>query len=379
MKILQVIGFAALFFVSTVAFAEQCKPYPDCKEVLKDPEKYASKHNSTPNDGSLDIMDIISASKSMSCMDWQIVGVCVWLKYTMFSVSIRTSLKVKHYIPDLVISAYQNKGDNPWKLMAWTDDIADITNRLMGLKLKDGNVNRSRKNRNGSSSVKFKNASAIGNPLASVYGDSFLNYLMCKTSIQSFTPYYNSVGDGMLWRTALPEFVTHAADIFTPGKSIVGERDDGEEYLITGRWSNLFPRTGFVSNHDDYKAAATTAARVASLVTDKGTEIHIKRSANAKSKKGYWPAGEFNEYDSKTGKFQMLFPKMENTCHIFGSKKEELFKDELKEASNGKDFDKIKDKYAKKRSKEGNYAWNLWRVYSCCKKEGQVLLMHTGN
>lgn len=379
MQLLKIIGMTALIFISSESVAGQCKPYPDCKEVLKDPEKYASTHSSTPDDGSLDVMDIISASKSMSCVDWKVIGVCVWLKYEIFSVSIRTSLKVSHYIPDLVISAYKNKGENPWSLMSWTDDLGDATNSLFGLDLKGGNIHNKKGGRKSPSTILFKHTTAIANPLASVYGQGFLDYFMCQSGVTSFVPYYNSVADGMLWRTAAPEFLTEALELITPGKSIVGERDDGEQFIFTGRWGNVYPRTGFVNIADDYKAAAVATARTASIVTDTGAAIHVHQSANGSSKKGYWPASEVNEYDSESGKYQMLFPRLEDTCHIFGSKQEELFADEIKDASEGKDLTEIGDKYSKERTQSGDYAHNLWRKYRCCRKEGQVLMMHTGN
>ncbi len=42
------------------------------------------------------------------------MGVCFWLHCTWTGCSVRTSIKVGHYIPDLVVSSYNELGGNPW-------------------------------------------------------------------------------------------------------------------------------------------------------------------------------------------------------------------------------------------------------------------------
>lgn len=342
--------------------AGRCKPYPQCQEILNDPQKWASENEASPDNGQLDLADIVSNSVNASCLAWRPTGVCFWLKIKLFSVSVRTSLKVKHYIPDLVISAYQNKGKNTWDMMSWTDDISDSVAGGFGLELEGGDTVDKRQGFRAPVNLKFKHGTAIGNPLASVYGQSYMDYVMCQSGVTSFMPYFNSIADGMMWRTATPEIYTNILDILTPGKSNIGERNDGDEYLFTGVWSGLYPRTGFVNHSDDYKAAATVAARVASIVTS-SPPTHIAMSANGSSKSGYWPAGEVDEWDSVTGKWQMLYPKMDDQCHLFGHISTSLIGD---------------DGYSDRRDSGGNYAWNLWREYSCCRKEGQVFLGFVG-
>lgn len=348
------------FAASTSAFAE-CQPSPECREFLNDPTAWSAENQG--NGGSLDIADIASNSVSTSCIAWKPVGVCFWLKISLFNVQVRTSLKVRHYIPDLVISAYQVKGENTWSEMSWTDDISDSLTGSFGLKLDGGEVTNKDQSTDSGSTLKFKHATAIGNPLASVWGQSSMDYVMCKAGTTSFMPYFNSIADNMLWRTALPEHLIYALNIWTPGRSIIGERDEGQEYLFSNKWAGLYPRTGFVNHYDDYKAAAVVAARVGSIVTS-DTMTHIRYSANASSSDGYWPAGELKEWDSDTGYWQMLYPKMESSCHLFGHI----------ETQSGMGS----DGYADRRDDGGNYAWNLWRPYSCCRKEGQVFLGFVG-
>ncbi len=360
-----------LFVTALIPFdslGATCKPYPECQDVINDPNKWAQENPASPDNDSLDLADIISNSVNTSCLAWRPVGVCFWLKISLFSVSVRTSIKVKHYIPDLVISAYQVKGKNTWDMMSWTDDLSENVSSSFGVDLDDGEVVNKRQGQGhglGSNvNLKFKNATAIGNPLASVYGQSFMDYAICKAGTISFMPYYNSLADGLLWRTAEPEYLTNVLDMITPGKSNIGERSNGDEYLFLRVWSGLYPRTGFVNHFDDYKAAAVVASRVASIVTS-SSMVHVAMSANGSRKAGYWPAGEVNEWDEKTGKYQMLYPKADSQCHLFGHIKT----DSTFSASDG---------YGDRRDAKGNYAWNLWREYSCCRKEGQIFLYFVG-
>jgi hypothetical protein len=51
---------------------------------------------------------------ALSCMRWMPVGMCFWLRCSLSGCSVRTSIKVGHYQPDAVVSAYNELGGNPW-------------------------------------------------------------------------------------------------------------------------------------------------------------------------------------------------------------------------------------------------------------------------
>ena len=55
-----------------------------------------------------------TTAASFACMRWMPVGVCFWLRCSWTGCSVRTSLKVGHYNPDLVVSVYNELGGNPW-------------------------------------------------------------------------------------------------------------------------------------------------------------------------------------------------------------------------------------------------------------------------
>ena len=61
---------------------------------------------------------IITSSLSPTCLEYQVVGICYWLLCTNFGCKVRTSAKVRHYVPDAVVSAYSSTGMNPWVEMS---------------------------------------------------------------------------------------------------------------------------------------------------------------------------------------------------------------------------------------------------------------------
>ena len=58
--------------------------------------------------------DIIASAASASCIDYKLVGVCFWLRCTGNSCDVETSPKIAHHNPDIVVSAHNGIGSNPW-------------------------------------------------------------------------------------------------------------------------------------------------------------------------------------------------------------------------------------------------------------------------
>lgn len=61
---------------------------------------------------------IIASSLSPQCLEYKVVGICYWLLCTALGCKVKTSTKVRHYVPDAVVSAYSNTGANPWVEMS---------------------------------------------------------------------------------------------------------------------------------------------------------------------------------------------------------------------------------------------------------------------
>ncbi|EPF3811049.1 TIGR03756 family integrating conjugative element protein [Klebsiella aerogenes] len=285
--------------------------------------------------------EIAVSALSPECVHYQIVGVCYWLFCSPFGCSVRTSVKVRHFRPDLVVSAYSVTGQNPWTEMSL------LSPPLPGIAEAGGDTNPRAVSQH--SKVRFKNTDAIGFPA----GDALANFLsqfgyVCAPSSQPFFPYFLSTLDALAWRSGVPEMFYPEA--LTPGLREVSK--DGD------MWGNIYPRAGALSQTHDYKAGAVIAQRAADLVTRNG-QPHVYIPLAASSHDGYWPPDPVTEGDSSNHQWQMLVPKKSASCAIFpdGS---------------------TTDSYADKLAEDGAYIWTLWRPYKCCPRRGQTFLGSSG-
>lgn len=279
----------------------------------------------------------ISASAlSPTCLEYKVVGICYWLLCTPFGCSVKTSTKVRHYIPDAVVSAYANTGDNPWSEMS---PLGTPTVAAQGGN--DGTTNHNAEN----NITKFKEADVIGHPGAMMFNKFASSYgYSCQGATSPMMPYMVSTLDFLAWRHGVPEVVY--PESLVPGRREVGGTLSGD------LWGNVYPRSGTVLQADDFKAAAVIAQRAGDITTRVG-QPHIYRPIRALPKPGYWPAGDLLEGDAKTGKWQQLTPTLSPTCAVFPNNEPNV------------------------QAVDEAYAWALWRPYSCCKRRGQTFLGST--
>ena len=52
----------------------------------------------------LNTATITSSVLSVDCLEYRVVGICYWLYCTWTSCSVRTSIKVRHYVPDALVA-----------------------------------------------------------------------------------------------------------------------------------------------------------------------------------------------------------------------------------------------------------------------------------
>ncbi|EHO4421622.1 TIGR03756 family integrating conjugative element protein [Salmonella enterica] len=285
--------------------------------------------------------EIAASTLSPTCVKYQVVGVCYWLFCTPFGCSVRTSVKVRHFRPDLVVSAYSVTGQNPWT------EMSPLSSPLPGIAEAGGDTNPRAIGQH--SKIRFKNADAIGFPAGDALANFFAQFgYVCAPSSQPFLPYFLSTLDALAWRSGVPEMFYPEA--LTPGLREVSK--DGD------MWGNVYPRAGALSQTHDYKAGAVIAQRAVDLVTRSG-QSHVYIPLTATSHDGYWPPDPVTEGDSNNHQWQMLVPKKSASCTIFpdGS---------------------TTDSYADKLAEDGAYVWTLWRPYKCCPRRGQTFLGSSG-
>ena len=289
----------------------------------------------------LDTARIMSSALSVDCLEYRVVGICFWLRCSIYECSVETSVQVRHYVPDAVVSSYSNTGQNPWIEVASMSPPNETA--VSG---GDGTTDQANEN----DLAKFKNADVVGHPAGAVF-NRFVGQLgyICPGAGTPFVPYLLSTLDTVAWRYNLPEMFY--SESLIPGLREVGSRQS------LNLWGNVYPRGGFLHQVDDHKAAAVVAQRAGDIVTRR-VQPHVYRPLLpreipvAEGQDGYWPAGSLVESDATTGKWQELTPTLSSTCAVFPHRNPRV------------------------QATDGGYAWALWRPYSCCQREGQVFLGH---
>jgi len=300
---------------------------------------------------------------ALSCMQWELRGICVWLACVGPICTANTTVKVKNHVPDLVIQAY-DKGDvEPWTEShdinivsqgdadsSWvTTIIGWIENFNVGsVGIRGGISTEADKGKH--ANLNFKIVDAYGNPSLIAFNlltESTFG-LACSGRTFPFFPYFISNLDSIAWRWDIPE-------MFYPQSLVpmVTVYDLGTPY---NNYGAIYPRHGFMTAQDPLKAAVLAAFRAAHIIT-RNLEPHLYYTVGQPATDGYWPYGPLDQNDSDTGEFQMLYPKKDTSCAKF--------------PYSG-------DPSITRRSSDGSYIWNFWKAYKCCKRQGQKLIYHTG-
>ncbi|MFP4244762.1 MAG: TIGR03756 family integrating conjugative element protein [Ectothiorhodospira sp.] len=313
----------------------------------------------------INTLQIISqtTSAALRCMNWRPVGTCFWLHCSLTGgCSVRTSLKVGHYMPDLVVGAFPQLGQTPWvEVRNTTSAAADTPARsliqtLSGTRPGGGDAAESRFARH-HTTQRFKEGDATGHPTG-LLGLPDLDLgafsVICPTMATAFQPYFHSGLDAFAWRWSIPE-TTY------PQALLPGQREIGQFPAYT--WGAVYPRHGFLNQTDDAKTGAVIAQRVGDIVT-RANQPHVYTrlaSGGTTNRSGYrvWRPSPLRERNARTGTWQMLTPNAESSCSVFGTS-------DLGTTHSwgvGRTAD----------TEDRSYAWNLWRPYRCCRRRGSYI------
>jgi len=114
-----------------------------------------------------------------------------------------------------------------------------------------------------------------------------------------------------------------------------------------------------VRYYQEPKAAAINAQRAGDIVTRSGQpHVYIPLSDGFSGGQKVWPPGPLMEKNHRTGTWQMLLPRTESNCGAFGTN----------------DLVSLNGWGGGKVDAGGDYLWNLWRPYKCCRRRGQWFL-----
>ncbi len=329
----------------------------------------------------VDIVSQTMAADLNSCWNWQIVGICFWIKCTISGCSLKQSVQVSHYMPDLTVSVFRDTEKNSWTeqnvfnglYQGMGKSLVNAHQSKVNVSLSSGTLRRGGDARQ--RALKFMEADVVGNPAIDVFSQSMgsTDYF-CKSATTMMMPYFISRPNALEWRYKVSQLldpiaygkliIGHTDWVGWPGGSGLSWEDLSPEQMLTKQfWGYTWPYSGLVSQEHEYKASAVVMHRAANLATRKDLPLgtFMRQSAYGQRSRGYWPAGEFKAGQKKTGLVQELLPNASNSCAVLPSAAEPpgIFKYPT--------------------SQEGHYAWNIWRPYTCCKPKGQIFLGATYN
>lgn len=283
---------------------------------------------------------IIAKSIRPDCLDYCIIGVCFWLRCDLLGCRTETTLRISHNNPDLVATVYEHPGQNPWidtkpfslaAASALQATLGSVTGTLVG----GGRSTTKHANPGDPDSTRFKEVGVFGSPMAanqSLLGNQVIPF-MCPTEAKPLFPYMLSESDFLTWRYGLPELIYPAS--WTPGLKEVGS------WFKT--WGSVYPRQGFLVSQEEPKAAAVFAQRAADVVT-RFAQPHVYVPVSLGGAGLPRHVNTPGPVTVSNAEWQMIYPGI-SSCGPFGRN----------------------PLYAEgKLDPKGQYAFQLWRPYSCC-------------
>ncbi len=300
-----------------------------------------STNQSFANSSTINSANVIEDTlKGIShCLHYKIVGMCFWFKCSVKGCGVQTTLKLDHTLPDEVVSVYTKPNNNPWDFAKMIVDPAAYRIGELQLQQFDGmNMGFGDEHDNASIDLnnRFHEVDIIGNPALAVL--SIYNVLLPSTA-NPYMPYYSSLLDAQGWRFP-------GLERFYLGSEIPGLHDIGT--IILHDWGSLYPRNGFVNQPDDAKAAAVDALRASTIITAIGQPHLYAPLSNVCG--NHCKADAIKE-NSTVSQYQMIYPKVENQCVVFGGSDAMSVRPWESDAANKGD---------------NRYVWILWRHYHGC-------------
>ena len=279
--------------------------------------------------------EIVSAGIDVACLDYQVVGGCLWMTCTLAGCEFDFSIRVSHRIPEAVVNAYPFQGRSPWPASVSAVPSTSFA-REGGSSEEGGSALREQ-------ALKFKHTEVFGSPAVTVYHATGTTGTapMCIPLTWPMVPYFVSTLD-YNWRNPVIETPWTLANLFQG----VGAG--------SSRFAGLFPRIGFVKQGHDYKASLVGAKRAVDIVRqDNQPHVYQPLDTWYTPQQGQWPPSSGDAFA-----WQQLVPE-EMSCRVLPDIDDTAY---------------LSDPYRSRVNAVSGNAWQLWRTYSCCEQEGAVLV-----
>jgi integrating conjugative element protein (TIGR03756 family) len=262
---------------------------------------------------------------------------CLWVSVDAGVPTYTVTPILDHYLPDLVVTIYRNKGENLWFEAKQLDEVSGAAQEAVISNVGSGNHSFMSPR---DQQVIFKEADVIGNPgllLAPKFGK-----ILLESTATSFKPYFQSMLDSLLWRGFPPAALIEEGEAVGLGLF---------HHVGTGitDWGSVYPHEGRVLAMDDAKGSMVIAERATDLVTqtDKDVFGHVRFQLSNDCGK-HCKASSITENSEET-LFQRIYPSPEDDCNVLGS--DESYTSNML-------------------NQGGAYVWIVWRHYHGCPDGG---------
>lgn len=329
-----------------------------------------------PND--INTLEITSSAiKALpQCLDYELkAALCVWIKVSLSGVLVTITPKVRHKLPDFVVTAFTGGSGTSWGGSEGVDKTATPWTELRLLEslparqiqqsalmkiplgsptIKPGSFsNAVTQGQNQNQNTRFVEVNVVGNPTIKLIQKEIKKLLggasfLCDSNVKPLKPYYMSELDTVAWHMPKIEILKY------PKEMIPGVREVSHSKSLLGgvvqTWGSIFPRTGFVLQQQLSKATAVASQRAVDIVLHKNQVPHVYKHYKVTGKATFIRHIKTPEVNKS---WQMIKPKEQNFCEVFGSP-----------GSGMSDWGD--GKMPPKDDTRQGFSWNYWNEYECC-------------
>lgn len=199
----------------------------------------------------------------------EVIGICLWVKWHWYGPSFDTTLELDQFQPDMVVSVFDQPGDNPWvEANTFIDPVAHAAgsasvNLTYGQSLAYGA-------NNATPQVNDQNMRTY---VVDVVGDPFVAMgfpWMLRSDTNAYNPYYSSDSDAAPDRMGLAEALQ--LNTYNPFAYYIGPS-------MFSNWGYLYPRVMTINQPNNYMGSILAGLHGAAIVTNRNY-LHVVQSTN---------------------------------------------------------------------------------------------------
>ncbi len=210
-----------------------------------------------------------AVSNYLSYAHVKVIGVCVWMEWTMWGPTFETTLELDEFQPDMVISTFDSPGDDPW---IEANTVMDPAAHLAGNAAVDG-LYGSNLGYGANNASPPQNDQAIHTYVVDVVGDP-VDYIhmpwMLRSDTHGYLSYYSSDLDAATDRMGIAEALQFKT--YNPFEYYIGPS-------MFANWGYLYPRVMSINQPNEYEGSVLAALHAGAIVSN-GNILHVVHSTN---------------------------------------------------------------------------------------------------